>query len=136
MIVSPQMENQSSQPETQRSLTQVLRLDNIAEDVQHIIAAELANSSLSSVLAMAQSSRTLRQAALPLIYRDVVLLKKNDDPKTAEASVSPVELFRGRGECSIAHHVRNLVVKDELPTDDLLMILDAISKHGVLRKLR
>jgi hypothetical protein len=130
------MENQSIQPGTQHPPSQGLRLDTIAVDVQHIIAAELAILSPSFILALAQSSRTLRQVALPLIYQEVVLRRENDEARTAEAYEALVELFRGGGESNIAHHVRHLVVKDELPTDDLLMILDTISEFGFLRKLR
>jgi hypothetical protein len=124
------MENQSNQPEAQHPPSQGLRLDTIAEDVQHIIAAELVILSPPSILAMAQSSRTLRQIALPLVYQDVVLHRED------EAYEALVTLFRGGGEGSIAHHVRHLMVKDELPTEDLIMILDKISEFGVLRKLR
>jgi hypothetical protein len=130
------MDNQSNQPEVQHVPSQGLRLDTIAEDCQHIIAAELVNVSPPSILAMAQSSRTLRQVALPFVYQDVVLHREDDESKTSKAYEALVELFRGGGESSIAHHVRHLVVKDELPTDDLMMILDTISELGVLRKLR
>jgi hypothetical protein len=109
------MENQSNQPEAQHPPSQGLRLDTIAEDVQHIIAAELVILSPPSILAMAQSSRTLRQIALPLVYQDVVLHRED------EAYEALVTLFRGGGEGSIAHHVRHLMVKDELPTEDLII---------------
>jgi hypothetical protein len=136
IIVNLQMDNQSNQPEARHPPTQGPRLDTIAEDVQHMIAAELFILSPPSILAMAQSSRTLRQVALPLVYRDVVLHQELDEPKTSDTYEALVELFRGGREGGIAHHVRHLVVKDELPTDDLMMIVDKISEFGVLRKLR
>jgi hypothetical protein len=130
------MANQCNQPEAQHPPSQGLRLDTIAEDCLHIIAAELVNLSHPSIFAMAQSSRILRQVALPFVYQDVVLYREGDESKTSKAYEALVELFRGRGESSIARHVRHLVVKDELPTDDLMMILDTISEFGFLRKLR
>jgi hypothetical protein len=130
------MENQNNQPKAQYAPSQGLRLDTIAEDVQHIIAAELNILSPPSILAMAQSSQMLRQVALPLVYQDVVLHREDDETRTPQAYGALVGLFRGGKEGSIARHVRHLVVKDELPTDDLTMILDTISKFGVLRKLR
>jgi hypothetical protein len=135
-IVNLQMEIQRNQPKAQYPLSQGLRLDTIAEDVQHIIAAELNILSPPSILAMAQSSQSLRQVALPLLYQDVVLHRENDEASTPQAYEALVGLFRGGGEGSIARHVRHLVIKDELPTDDLMMIFDTISEFGILRKLR
>jgi hypothetical protein len=135
-IVNRPMENQSIQPGTQHPPSQGLRLDTIAADVQHIIAAELAILSPPSILAMAQISRTLRQVALPLIYQEVVLRREIDESRTLKAYEALVELFQSGREGSIARHVRHLVVRGELPTDDLLMILATISEFGFLRKLR
>ncbi|KAH7385164.1 hypothetical protein DE146DRAFT_748088 [Phaeosphaeria sp. MPI-PUGE-AT-0046c] len=129
------MDNQSNPPKAQDPPNPGRRLDNIAADVHHIIAAELATSSPSSILALAQSSQTLRHAALPFVYRDVVLAREEDEPTKKATYEALIAQFRDRGEYSIAHHVRHLVVKNEVPTDDLMMILDAISELGVLRKL-
>jgi hypothetical protein len=135
-VAESAMDDRTNPPQAKHSPNTGLRLDNIAEDVQYLIVAELVSASPTSVLALAQSSHALRQATLPFVYRNVVLCKGNENSKAVNTYERLVEQFRAQGECNIARHVRNLAVKDELPTADLWMILDRISKLGILRTLR
>ena len=47
-----------------------------------------------------------------------------------------VKEFLSHGKCNIAQYVRNLIVKDDLPANDLMLILDKIRKLGILKRLR
>jgi hypothetical protein len=124
------------QSATNNTLGKSVHLDGIAKDVQHLIAAELAQTSKSSVFALGQSSQTLRQATLPFIYRDIVLVKDEENDSSTKAYEALVDQFRVEGEYTVARYVRSIVVKDGASMNDLLMILDKISECGTLRKMR
>lgn len=130
------MDDQSAPADIQHATADPIRLNSIAEDVQHLIAAETVSFSRASVSALSRSSQSLRQAAVPLIYRDIVLKRGEDKSKTAQKYKHLVELFREEEQCSVARHVRGITVKDDVPTEDLMMILTKISQCGILRKLR
>jgi hypothetical protein len=115
---------------------QKIHLDDVPNDIHHIIASELSESSPSTVLALGQSSKALREAVLPFVYRDLVLKKGAEDSKSHQAYRAILEKFSDDGECEVARYVRSITVKDEVPTEDLMLILDKISEHGTLRKLR
>jgi hypothetical protein len=119
-------------------------LNNIPNDIQYLIASEIAKSSPSTIFALAQSSRTLRQATLPFIYRDLVLKRTSSKSGTHKAYRALIESLRNDKDHDIAKHVRNLTVKDDLPDDrseidlpedDLLFILDIIAQSSALRSL-
>jgi hypothetical protein len=112
-------------------------LDNIADDVHYLIASELMKSSPAAILALGQSSKILRQAMLPFIYRDLVLKRVNYfETGTRQAYEALIERFRKVEDRDIATHVRSLTVKDDVPEKDLLLILDRVSELGSLTKLR
>jgi hypothetical protein len=117
--------------------SQRARLDALPEDIHYLIASELIKSSPSAVLALSQSSRTLRQAALPFVYRDVVLTQKTKKSWSGKAYKALVEIFReeARGNCDVAKHVRSIAVKDDLAEEDLMLILNQIAKCGTLKKV-
>lgn len=52
---------------------QVTNLNDVHHDVQRLILAELADTSPNDVLNVAQATKTLCDAALPFIYRKVIL---------------------------------------------------------------
>jgi len=130
------MNDWSAQADVEHTTANPIRLDSIAEDVQHLIASEVVSFSQASVAALSQSSQSLRQAAVPLVYREIVLERGEDRSKKAQRYKYLVELFRGEEQCSVARHVRSITVKDDVPTEDLMVILTRISQCGFLRKLR
>jgi hypothetical protein len=130
------MNNQIAQSDTEHATAKPIGLDNIAEDVQHLIAAELVSFSQASVSALSQSSQSLRQATVSLVYRNIVLKRGEDMSKTAQRYKYLIDLFREEEQCSVARHVRSITVKDDVPPEDLMMILTRISQCGVLHKLR
>lgn len=112
---------------------EALRLDGIVDDVHYLIASELLKSSPDAVRALGQSSKTMRQATLPFIYRHLVLKKASYFETTYEAFI---ERFRMAQDCEISKHVRCLTVKDDVPEEDLLLVLDRVAEFGALRKLK
>ncbi|KAH3914550.1 hypothetical protein HBH56_090730 [Parastagonospora nodorum] len=129
------MNNQIAQADTQHATARPIDLDSIAEDVQHLIASKLVSFSQASVSALSQSSQSLRQATVSLVYRNIVLKRGEDRSKTAQRYEYLIELFRKEEQCSVARHVRSITVKDDVPPEDLMMILTRISQCGVLNKL-
>lgn len=117
-------------------LDQELRLDGVAEDVIYLIFSELTKSSGADVVALAQASKTLRQSGLPFVYQNLVLRKGTSKSRCQRAFESILEEFRKEKECQLARHVRCITVKDKIPANDLLLILNKISECGVLRKIR
>lgn len=111
-------------------------LDSVPGDIHHMILSDLVESSPSTVIAVAQSSNTLRENALPFVYQKLVL---HSGPKTStrrkvyNALVKSIHKADGS---QIAKHIRNLTVKDDVVIEDLAMILNKISEHGILHKLK
>lgn len=112
-----------------------VRLDNIPEDVQYLIASELSKTSPSAVLALAQSSSALRRAALPFVYRKLVL-KKGFRKRDEDAYQALLYMFTRDRKCDVVKNVRSIVVQDELLEGDLLLILSKIAECGSLHKMR
>ena len=111
-------------------------LEEVPDDIHYLIASGLKKSSPSAVLALGRSSKTLRQATLPIMFRDLVVKRGTETSRTYKAYQALIEGFRDGTGCEIADHVRNLTVKDDLPERDLILVLDKISERGTLRKLR
>ena len=114
---------------------QKVRLDSIPEDIQYLIASELSKTSPSAVLALAQSSSALRRAALPFVYRNLVL-KKRVRKRDEEAYQALLYVFTRDRKCDVTKNIRSIVVQDELLDADLLLILSKIAECGSLQKLR
>ena len=127
---------QCPRPDPDHFINQKTRLDGVADDIHYLIASELIKSSPSAVLALGQSSKTLRQATLPFIYRDLVLTRGSSKSRKQEAYEALIETFRHDGNCQVAQHVRSIAVKDNLPEEDLMLIFNKTSEYGTLRKLR
>ncbi|CAN9210299.1 unnamed protein product [Alternaria alternata] len=114
---------------------QAVNLNVVPEDIHHLIMTEVAGTSPTDVLNVAHSSVTLRDAALPFIYRNVTLtrgLKKSEELKRYQALV---ENFRGDEQGHIAKHVRSITVTNDVPSDDLIMMLNKVAQHGDLESL-
>ncbi|KAH7076388.1 hypothetical protein BKA63DRAFT_602194 [Paraphoma chrysanthemicola] len=105
---------------------QKIRLDEVPNDIHHLIALELTDSCPSTVLALGQTCKTLRQAALPFVYRNLVLKK---------GAKSLLKKLREEGDGEITKHVRGITVKDGVPAEDLMNILNKVSEHGTLTRL-
>lgn len=113
-----------------------MSFDALPNDIHYLIASELMKLSESTVRALGQTSRGLRQAVLPYIYRSIVLKGSPSDGGTHDSYQSLVETFRKDSDDGIAKHVRSIVVKNEIPEEDLMAILAKISEFGILRELR
>jgi hypothetical protein len=111
-------------------------LVNAPEDIHYLIASELMKNSPSAVLALSQSSARLRRATMSFVYKDLILRNGLNDAKVLRAYTALVETFRGKDGCDVAKHVRTITVRDEIPTEDFILILDKIAECGTLRKLR
>ncbi|KAF7672568.1 hypothetical protein GT037_009599 [Alternaria burnsii] len=114
---------------------QAVNLNVIPEDIHHLIITEVAGTSPTDVLNVAHSSVTLRDAALPFIYRNVTLtrgLKKSEEQKRYQALV---ETFREDEHGHIAKHVRSITVTNDVPSDDLIMMLNKVAQHGNFQSL-
>ncbi|KAF2026033.1 hypothetical protein EK21DRAFT_75043 [Setomelanomma holmii] len=109
--------------------------DKVPHDIHRLVAAELKDSCPSTVLALGQSSKSLRDAVLPFLYRELVLKKGASNSNARKAYQALIEKFRDDDQCEIAKYARSLAVKDDIPPEDLMMILNKISEHGTLRKL-
>jgi hypothetical protein len=119
-----------------QSSSQSASLDTLAEDIQYLIASELIKSSPNAVLALSQSSRTLRQATLFFVYRNVVLTQGTRKGWSGKAYRALLEIWRQDETCDVAKHVRSVTVSEELPEEDLVLFFNQIAKRGTLRKLR
>jgi hypothetical protein len=121
----------------QRGFSQHARLDAIPDDLHYLIAYELKRSSPHALLALGQTSRVLRQAVLPLVYRELILLTRGSENSKAEKAYDAIiEILRDDKTHAIAKYVRSITVKSDLPEEDFILILDQIAKHGTLRRLR
>lgn len=115
---------------------QAVNLNVIPEDIHHLIITEVAGTSPTDVLNVAHSSVTLRDAALPFIYRNVTLtrgLKKSEEQKRYQALV---ETFREDEHGHIAKHVRSITVTNDVLSDDLIMMLNKVAQHGNFQSLK
>jgi hypothetical protein len=120
----------------QHEPNQHARLDAVPEDIQYIIASELEECSPSTVLFLAQTSHTLRQAALPVVYRDIVLTRGPRGSQSEKSYRAFIEMLQNDFMCHIARHFRGITVTDEIPEKDLITILDRIAERGTLQRLR
>jgi hypothetical protein len=115
---------------------QTINLNLIPEDIHRLILSDLADTSPTDVLNVAHSSGTLRDAALPFIYRNITLTGGSEKSEKQTAYQAIVESLRQDEHGKLARHVRSITVKNEVPTQDLIMILNKISQHGYLRWLK
>jgi hypothetical protein len=115
-----------------RCLRENTRFDTLGYDIQYLIAAELIKFSPSAVLALSHSTRSLRQAALPFVYRDIILTQGC----SGAAYKALLEIMREDESCDKAKHVRNITVTDDIPEDDLLSFFNKCAECAILNKLR
>jgi hypothetical protein len=132
----PTAEAERGQSSANRVLEQRAGLVDAPDDVHYLIASELTKTSSSAVLALGQSCVSLREAMLPFIYRKLVLKKGLKNSQTDRAYQALIANFQNDANCNVAQHVRCIVVKDDVPEEDLLLIFDKISECSTLHELR
>ncbi|KAF2449693.1 hypothetical protein P171DRAFT_460880 [Karstenula rhodostoma CBS 690.94] len=113
---------------------QKVGLNDVPEDIHHLILSELVDSSPSTLLSVSQSSKTLQDAALPYMYRHLKLHQAPKGSKELLAYETLLDKFRGAAAKDIARHVRNITVQDQVPSEDLILILEKIVAFGRLRE--
>ncbi|PVI03213.1 hypothetical protein DM02DRAFT_640793 [Periconia macrospinosa] len=117
------------------STDQAIDFNHLPNDIHRLILLELADSSTSDILSLAQASKSLRDTAFSFAYREIVV---SQGPKKSWNQIAyPVliEKFHQDENYQLARHVRSITVKDEVPSEDLLMILDKIAQSGNLHSL-
>lgn len=115
---------------------QSVGLNNVPEDIHHLILSELVCSSPSTLLSVSQSSKTLQDAAYPFMYRHLNLSKVSNGSKELLAYETLLDKFRSATAKNIARHVRSITVQNQIPEKDLILILTRIAEYGRLRELK
>jgi hypothetical protein len=119
-------------PAPNQRLRESPRLDALGYDIQYLIAAELIKFSPSAVLALSHCTRSLRQAALPFVYRDIILTQG----RSGTAYKALLKIMREDESCDIVKHVRNITVTDDIPEEYILLFFNKCAKCTTLKKLR
>lgn len=109
---------------------QTINLNFVPDDIHHLILSDIMDTSPADLLNVAQSSGVLHDAALPYIYRNITL---NGESTAYQALV---EKICNDEHGNITKHVRSITVKDEVPPEDLITILNKTSRHQNLRSLK
>lgn len=131
------MSNQAAQPTPKDSSAaacdntrEKFRLGDTPEDILRLVLSELLATSPNAVLNLARSSKTLHHAALPFVYRSVVLDRQGSNKRRSYQAL--ITKFRSDGDRGLARHVRRLTVQDDIPPEDLMLILNKIDQCGKL----
>ncbi|KAI4703549.1 hypothetical protein J4E89_009970 [Alternaria sp. Ai002NY15] len=104
-------------------------LNAVPDDIHHLILSKIVDTSPTDLLNVAQSSGVLHDAALPYIYRNIIL---NGDSTAYKALVD--KLSKDEHD-DLTKHIRAITVKDEVPSADLITILNKTLQHRNLRSL-
>jgi len=106
------------------------------QDPYYLIVSELMETSPAMLHDYTQSSEALRAAALPSVYRHLRLERGDKSSRKREAYRALIANLRDNQEGGgIAKHVRSITVKEEIPAEDLMLMLERISEHGTLNDL-
>jgi len=109
---------------------QTINLNFVPDDIHHLILSDIVDTSPADLLNLAQSSGVLHDAALPYIYRNVIL------NGGSRAYQSLLEKLCKDEHGDLTKHIRSITVKDEVPSEDLITILDKTLQHRNLRSLK
>jgi len=109
---------------------QTTGLNAVPDDIHHLILSDIVDTSPADLLNVARASEVLHDAALPYIYRNIVL---NGESTTYQTLV---EKLCKDEHCDLTKHIRSITVKDEVPSADLITILNKTSRHKNLRSLK
>ncbi|KAI4638964.1 uncharacterized protein J4E78_011050 [Alternaria triticimaculans] len=104
-------------------------LNAVPDDIHHLILSKIADTSPTDLLNVAQSSGVLHDAALPYIYRNIILNGESTAYKALVDKLSKDE------HDDLTKHIRTITVKDEVPSADLITILNKTLQHRNLRSL-
>jgi len=107
-----------------------VNLNAVPDDIHHLILSNIVDTSPADLLNVAQSSEVLHDAALPYIYRNIILKGES----TAYQAL--VEKLSKDEHGDLTKHIRSITVKDEVPSADLITILNNTSRHKNLRSLK
>ncbi len=110
-------------------------LENAPNDIHYMILEYLYVISLSSLFDVAQASKTLRRAARPFIYKNLVLDRGSEFSKKEKRYRAIIERFYNDAEFPLAQYVRNITIKNGVSEAVLLSVLTKISECGILHKL-
>jgi hypothetical protein len=109
-------------------------LNTAPGDILHLVLFEVAKSSPGTLRSVAQSSKRLRNTALPFTHRHLILAKGPQGSNELEDYQTTINSFRNASD--IAHHVRKITVSSDIPSEDLMLILNNISENGILHELQ
>lgn len=118
------------------AVSPAVSLNALPDDIYRLVLSELADASPLSVVNVAQVSRALRIAALPLVYRAITLTRGSEESKERVKYEAILEKFQQDENGEFTRHVRSLRVKTEVPSEDLIAILSKISRLGNLKNLK
>ena len=105
-------------------------LNAVPDDIHHLILSKIVDTSPTDLLNVAQSSGVLHDAALPYIYRNIILNGESTAYKALVDKLSKDE------HDDLTKHIRTITVKDEVPSADLITILNKTLQHRNLRSLK
>ncbi|KAL5387910.1 hypothetical protein DPSP01_003309 [Paraphaeosphaeria sporulosa] len=115
--------------------TQSIGLNTVPGDIHHLILSELKDSPSSALRNVSQSSKTLQDVGFSFMYRNLILCKPLKGGKELLAYESLLDRFRGATAGDIARHVRSITVKNHIPQEDLILIVEKIAEFGTLREV-
>ena len=115
-------------------LNPVISLNTVPDDILHLVLFEVAKSSPGTLRSVAQSSKRLRNAALPFTHRHLILAKGPQGSNELEVYRTTINSFRNAPD--IARHVRKITIQGDIPSEDLTLILNNISENGILHELQ
>jgi len=110
--------------------SRTINLNVIPDDIHHLILSNIVDTSPTDLLNVAQSSGVLHDAALPYIYRNIIL---NGESTAYQALV---EKLSKNEHGDLTKHIRSITVKDEVPSADLITLLNKTLQHRNLRSLK
>ena len=135
MLSTPESGTRPPCKQAKDSSSQQHKLETVPADIHRLIMSELVETSPAALLNLARSSKALHDASIPFVYRNLVLSKSAEDQKGFAYYEAHMAKFKDASS-DIAKHVRSITVESELPCEDLLLILEKISKCGRLRSFR
>jgi hypothetical protein len=101
-----------------------MRFVDLAEDIHHLIFAELLETSPSTLLSLVRVSRAVNEIATPYLYRKFVI--REAWRKHALLNSLPPKTRKEQAALNKAKHIRHLVVEDDIGHDGLVALLDHI----------
>ncbi|KAI4908071.1 hypothetical protein J4E85_011735 [Alternaria conjuncta] len=123
------VDNTAAPASSQGVAGQKINMNVVPDDIHHLILSDIVDTSPADLLNVAQSSEVLHDAAMPYIYRNIIL----NGESTAYKAL--VEKLSKHEHGDLTKYIRSITVKDEVPSEDLVMILNKTSRHRNLRSL-